>query len=98
MRSDSLKVNGHAYLAACDRALDQTVRLVYARGIAAAVDIDPGRAPSTSTTDPHEIRITYGGNTRAVTVDHDTFMDDEFFRTLVLHQLEAVVEELAASA
>jgi hypothetical protein len=88
MASDAPKANGHAYLAACDRPLDYAVRLVHARGIAASVDIDPSRAPSESITDPHQIRVTYQGKTRAVTVDHETFMDDEFFRTLVLHQLE----------
>jgi hypothetical protein len=31
-------------------------------------------------------------------VDHETFMDKEFFRTLVLHQLQAMVEELASAA
>jgi hypothetical protein len=98
MADDTAKLNGHAYLAACDRALDQTVRLVYARGIAATVDIDPGRAPSEPVTDSHQIRLTYRGKTRAVPVDHETFMDEEFFRTLVLHQLKAAIDELAASA
>jgi len=31
-----------------------------------------------------------------VPVDHDTFMEAEFFRTLVLHLIEAAIDELAS--
>ena len=30
--------------------------------------------------------------------DHEAFIDDEFFKTLVLHQIQAAIDELAASA
>ena len=90
--------NGYAYLAACDRVMEQAVQLVRARGIAASIDIDSGRTSPEVVPAAHEIQLTYGRSRRVVTVDHDTFMDPEFFRTLVLHQIQAAVEELAASA
>jgi len=67
--------------------------LIRARGILIGVDIDRGSTP-----DPvvHQIELTYGRRTRLISVDHDTFMDAEFFRTLVLHQLEAAIDELAS--
>jgi hypothetical protein len=90
--------NGYAYLAACDRVIEATVRLVHARGIAVSVDIDPDRASSAVVATTHQILLTYERSRRVVPVDHETFMDEEFFRTLVLHQLQAVIEELALSA
>ena len=39
-----------------------------------------------------------GASWRIVAVDHETFMIEEFFSTLVLHQLQAAIEELAMSA
>ena len=60
------------------------------------MEVDPGRAPAAVVA--HQIRLTYGLRTRLVSVDHETFMDEEFFRTLVLHQLQAAIEELAMSA
>jgi hypothetical protein len=72
--------------------------LVDARKILASVDIDPGRTPSEVVADTHRIQLTYGRAKRVVAIDHETFMDEEFFRTLVLHQLEAAIDELATSA
>jgi hypothetical protein len=95
MPADYPKGNGHdRYLAACSRVLTDVMGLVRARGILIGVDIDRGRMP-----DPvvHQIELTYGRRTRLISVDHDTFMDAEFFRTLVLHQLEAAIDELASS-
>jgi hypothetical protein len=63
-----------------------------------SLDIDPGRAPFEPITDTHQIQLICRGKTRVVTVDHDTFMDPEFFRTLVVHQIEAAIDELAAAA
>ena len=60
------------------------------------MEVDPGRAHSEVVV--HRIQLTYGRSTRVLEVDHDTFMDPEFFSTLVLHQLHAVVDELAGSA
>jgi hypothetical protein len=48
-------------------------------------------------TNTHQIVLTYGRATRAVTVDHETFMDEEFFKTLVLHQMEAAIEQVASA-
>jgi hypothetical protein len=84
-----------AYLAACSRVMQHAVRLVEAQGLAASVDIDPGRAPSEAVANTHEVHVAYGRHKRVVSVDHDTFMDDEFFRTLVLHQLKAAIDDLA---
>ena len=92
------KVNSHAYLAARARVITRVGRLALAHGIALSVDIDPERAPFEVVADTHLIQLTYGRNTRVVTVDHDTFINEEFFRTLVLHQLETAIAELAASA
>jgi hypothetical protein len=63
-----------------------------------SVEVDPGRSPAEVVTDTHQIQLTYGRRRRTMAVDHETFMDDEFFRTLVLHQLQAAVDDLAASA
>ena len=61
-----------------------------------SVQIDPGH--TSSDVHLHQIQLTNWRGTRTVVVDHDTFMDAAFFRTLVLHWLEAAIEELAASA
>ena len=98
MPPDDSSKNGHDYMAACDRVLHHVVELVHARGIAVSLDVDPGRAPFEVVTHTHQIQLTYGRSRRTVTVDHETFMDEEFFRTLVLHQLEAAIEELASGA
>lgn len=57
------------------------------------MEVDPGRASSGLI--GHQIQLTYGGRKRVVGVDHDTFMDKECFRILVLHEVEAVIEDLA---
>ena len=98
MSPDVSKLNGQAYVAACDRVLHQVVDLVNARGIEVSLDIDPGRAPFEVITDTHQIQLTYGRSVRVVSVDHETFMNEEFFRTLVLHQLKNAIEELASGA
>jgi hypothetical protein len=95
MSSDDSKLNGQAYVAACDRVLHHVVELVNARGIEVSLEIDPGRAPFEVITNTHQIQLTYGGITCVLPVDHETFMDPEFFRTLVLHQLEKTIDELA---
>ena len=97
MPPDDSKMNGHDYMAACDRVLHHVVALVHARGIEMGLDVDPGRAPFEVITETHSIHLTYRGVTCVVSVDHATFMDEEFFRTLVLHQLEAAIDKLAAS-
>jgi len=98
MSPGETRKNGQDYMAACDRVLHHVVELVHARGIEVSLDVDPGRAPFEVVTDAHQIQLTYGRSRRTVTVDHETFMDAEFFRTLVLHQLEAAIEELASGA
>ena len=89
------RVQGHAYFAASARVLSQVVNLVQARGAAVSVDVDPGRLPSQAIIDTHHIKLTYGHSIRTIEVDHDTFMSPEFFKTLVLHQVEAAIEDLA---
>ncbi len=86
--------NGYAYLAARARVENQILQLAKARGISVRVEVDPDTASS----EGHRIHLSYGRSTRVVAVDHETFMDEEFFRTLVLHQLQAAIEDLAASA
>ena len=95
MPADYAKKNGHdPYLVACSRVMTDVMGLVRARGILIGVDIDRGRMPEPVV---HQIELTYGRRTRLISVDHDTFMDAEFFRTLVLHQLEAAIDEMASS-
>jgi hypothetical protein len=84
----------YAYLAARARIENQIIQLAKARGISVSVEVDPDPAAS----EGHQIQLTYGRSRRVVAVDHETFIDEEFFRTLVLHQLQAAIEELAASA
>ena len=95
MPPDYPKKNGHdAYLMARGRVMTDVMGLVRARGILVGVDIDPGRRPSQPVV--HQIELTYGRRTRLVPVDHDTFMEAEFFRTLILHQIEKAIDELAS--
>ena len=96
-RSDAPRLNGHAYFAACERVLKTVLRLVHARGVEMSVDVDPGHAPSQAIIDTHRIQLTYGRSTRTIEVDHDTFMSPEFFKTLVLHQVQAAIADLAWS-
>jgi hypothetical protein len=104
MPTEASKKNGNdAYSVACDRVLSHVIPLVQAKGVPVGVDIDPGLrqlATGRMRFDPvvHHIELTYGRRTRLVSVDHDTFMEVEFFRTLVLHQIEAAINELASRA
>jgi len=72
--------NGYGYLAARARVENQIVQLAKARGISVHAEIDPG--PAFSSAGGHQIQLTYGRSRRIVPVDHETFMDEEFFRTL----------------
>jgi hypothetical protein len=78
--------------------MQHAVRLVEARGLAVSIDIDPNRVPSEAVVRAHQIHFTYERHKRVVAVDHETFMDDQFFRTLALHQLRAAIDDLAKSA
>jgi hypothetical protein len=60
--------------------------------VSVEVDSDP------ASSERQQVQLTYGCSRRIVMVDHETFMDEEFFRTLVLHQIEAAINELAGSA
>lgn len=68
--------------------------VVRACGVPISVDISPRRTPSDDVV--HHIRLTYLGITCVLPVDHETFMNPEFFRTLVLHQIEPAIEKLVA--
>ena len=85
-------VHHDAYIIACSRVMTDVMGVVRARGFAVSVDIDPDRV--LSQTLPHEIQLTYQRITCVVKVDHDTFMSPEFFRTRVLHQVDAALEQL----
>ena len=89
-------INGFAYIAARERAEYLVAQLAEAHGIQVDVAVDPDGVPSPLVA--HRVQLTYGRSSRVVTVDHDTFMDEEFFRTLVLHQIQAAIDELAGSA
>ena len=88
--------NGYAYIAARARVENRVPQLAEARGMAVSVDIDPTRASSGLVA--HQIQLTYGRSRRVVAVDHETFIDEEFFWTLVVHQLQDVIEEPASAA
>ena len=96
MPTEASQKNGYAYIAARVRVESHIAQLAQARGIELIVNTDPGGVSTELVA--HQIRLTYGRSTRIMAVDHDTFMDEEFFRTLVLYQLEAVVNELASAA
>ena len=83
------------YTIAYGRVMTVVMKLVNARKVAMRVDIDPGCIASQGLLDTHQIQLTCGRYRQTIPVDHETFMDEEFFRTLVLHQVEAVIEELA---
>jgi len=85
-----------AYIVACGRVMTDIMGVVRSQGLAAGVDIDPGRLPFNAIKGPHKIRITCGRAKRVLSVDHETFMSAEGFRALVLHQVKATIEELAA--
>ena len=96
-----MNIHRDAYIIACGRVMTDVMGLVRARGILIGVDIDPGlRQSGTGRSEPtvHQIELTYGRRTRLVSVDHETFMDEEFFRTLILHQVESAIDELALGA
>ena len=96
MSPQAKHINGFAYIAARERAEHLVAQLAEAQRIQVNVDIDPDGVPSTLVA--HQVQLTYGRFTRVVTVDHDTFMDPEFFRTLVLHQIQAAIDELVRLA
>jgi hypothetical protein len=98
MASAESKKNGHAYMAACDRVLHHVVALVHAKGLEVSLDMDPGRAPFEVITKAHQIHLRQGDSNRTVSVDHETFMNEELFRTLVVHRLIAAIDELASGA
>jgi hypothetical protein len=97
MPSEASENNTHAYLASCARVESQIGRLARARGIALTVAIDPGRASYAALSGSHQIELEYAHRRWIVAVDHDTFMDDEFFKTLVLHHLPAAIDDLASA-
>ena len=84
----------YMYCVACDRVLHDVIRLVEARGGNVKVRVDPGRLPTQAITDTHHIQLTCRASSRILEVDHDTFIDAGFFRTLVLHQVDAAITEL----
>ena len=99
MSLEANKKNGYASIASRTRVEyveNQITQLVQARGVLVGVEIDRVRTTSDAVIDL--IRLTHGRHTRLVAVDDETFMDEEFFRTLILHQLRAAIEDLVASA
>jgi hypothetical protein len=84
------------YLAACRRVENHVAKLAQARRIGVTVEVDQGRAYSGLLA--HQIQLTCGHSTRVMVVDHEAFMDKEFFPTLVIQQLQDEVEELASMA
>ena len=87
--------NGEAYLAASSRVLGEVIHLVQARGVGVSIDVDPHQITSEELTS-HKVELTYKRSARIVEIDHDTFMDEGLFRTLVLHQLKVAIDELAS--
>ena len=91
----SIAADVRAYLTARARVEKQITRLVQARGFAVGVEIDSGQSYSRLLT--HQIHLSYGRRVRIMAVDHETFMNEELFETLVLHQVKAAIGELAWS-
>jgi hypothetical protein len=86
--------NGEAYFAACSRVLGEVIHLVQASGVGVSIDVDPHQIISEELTS-HKVELTYKRSTRIVEIDHETFMDEEFFKTLVLPHVKAAIDELA---
>ena len=84
------------YVVVCGGVMTDVMDVVRAHGLAVGVDIDPGYVPFDALNGPHKIRISYGVARRVVAVDHATFMSAEGFRMVVLKQVQAALEELAA--
>jgi hypothetical protein len=81
--------NGHDYLTARARIENQILQLAKVRGISVSVQVED------SDPEVHRIQLICGRSRRVVEVDHETFVDEEFFRTLVLHQVQAAIDALA---
>ena len=98
MDSDVPQDRGAAYLAARSRVLSEVIYLVQARGVGVSIDVDPHQSTSEELVTSHKVELTYKRSTRTVEIDHETFMDEEFFRTLVLPQREKAIDTLASDA
>ena len=98
MASDVAQNHGEAYLAACSRVLAEVIHLVQARGVGVTIDVDPHQIASEELVTSHKVELTYKRSTRIVEIDDETFMDEEFFKTLVLPQVKAAIDELASGA
>ena len=83
-----------AYLVAHARVKSQILQLGEARGITVSVEVDSGSASSQG----YQIQVRCGRRTDTIAVDHETFVDEEFFGTLVLHQIAAVMDKLSDPA
>jgi len=83
-----------AYLVAHARVKSQILQLGEARGITVSVEVDSGSASSQG----YQIQVRCGRRTHTIAVDHETFVDEEFFGTLVLHQIAAVMDKLSEPA
>jgi hypothetical protein len=59
------------------------------------VSVEVGSGPASAKV--HQIQLSYGASLRVVAIDQETFMAEEFFGTLVLHQVHAAIEGLAAA-
>ena len=98
MPDDTVENNCHdAYIIACGRVMTDVMGVVGIRGCVVSVEVDPGWAYR-GAAKTHKIHITYRRVTRVVSVDHQTFMSREVFRTSVLPQVEEAIKQLTWGA
>jgi len=85
------------YLLARRRIETYVAKLAVEHSVSIKLEVDPG-IPSKAATSAHAIALTVGNRTRLLSVDHETFVeDDEFVSVFFLPQIKAAIEELASA-
>ena len=86
------------YLSACWRIDKWVTELATAKGISVKVKIDPERSGGMSAS-TQVIALVYGPHTRVLSVDHGTFMEENYFAKLfLLPQIADAIEEMVSAS
>ena len=85
------------YLLARRRIETYVAKLATEQSVSVKLEVDP-HSPTKAVTSAHAIALTVGNRTRLLSVDHETFVeDDEFVSVFFLPQIKAAIEELASA-
>ena len=85
------------YLLARRRIETYVAKLAVEQSISIKLEVDPEN-PTKAVTATHAIALTVGNRTRFLSVDHETFVeDDEFVGVFFLPQIKAAIAELASA-